>query len=94
MLLLIIFAFIGAYWFSIKLDYTGMTIPFIGNIELGLLFIPIFILILISSANSVNLTDGLDGLAGGLLLFQFLAYGAITYMQGMFILSAFCLIVV
>ena len=93
-LLLIIFAFIGAYWFSIKLDYTGMTIPFIGNIELGLLFIPIFILILISSANSVNLTDGLDGLAGGLLLFQFLAYGAITYMQGMFILSAFCLIVV
>ena len=47
-----------------------------------------------ATANSVNITDGLDGLAGGLLLFQFLAYGAITYLQGLFILSAFCLIVV
>ncbi len=92
--LLIIFAFAGAYWFWNKLGYTGIQLPFYGHIELGVLYIPLFILILIAAANSVNITDGLDGLAGGLLLFQFLAYGAITYFQGMFILSAFCLITV
>jgi UDP-N-acetylmuramyl pentapeptide phosphotransferase/UDP-N-acetylglucosamine-1-phosphate transferase len=31
---------------------------------LGIWFIPLFILVIISSANSVNITDGLDGLAG------------------------------
>lgn len=94
MLLLIIFAFIWAYWFYDKLWYTGINLPFYGHASLGILYIPLFILIFIATANSVNITDWLDGLAWGLLLFQFLAYGAITYMQGMFILSAFCLIVV
>ena len=94
MLLLIIFALAGAYWFSTKLWYTGVHLPFYGEIELGYLYIPLFVLIVVATANSVNITDGLDGLAGGLLLFQFLAYGAITYLQGLFILSAFCLIVV
>jgi phospho-N-acetylmuramoyl-pentapeptide-transferase len=89
-----IFAFAGAYWFSSKLGYTGIALPFYGHIDLGFWYIPLFVLIFVASANSVNITDGLDGLAGGLLLFQFLAYGAITYIQGMFILSAFCLIVV
>lgn len=64
MLLLIIFAFAGAYWFSSKLGYSGITLPFYGHIELGVLYIPLFILILIATANSVNITDGLDGLAG------------------------------
>lgn len=41
----------------------------------------------------MNITDGLDGLAGGLLLFQFIAYGAITYIRGLYILSAFCFII-
>ncbi len=94
MWLLILFAFVWAYWFYDKLSYSGMNLPFYGHVELGILYIPLFILILIATANSVNITDGLDGLAGGLLLFQFLAYGAITYLQGMFILSAFCMIIV
>ncbi len=94
MFLLIIFALAGAYWFSSKLGYTGVHLPFYGEIEIWYLYIPLFVLIVVATANSVNITDGLDGLAWGLLLFQFLAYGAITYMQGMFILSAFCLIVV
>jgi phospho-N-acetylmuramoyl-pentapeptide-transferase len=84
----------GAYWFSSKLGYSHMSIPFLGEVELGVWYIPLFIAIFVSAANSVNITDGLDGLAGGLLLFQYLAYGTITYMHGMYILSAFCLIVV
>ncbi len=114
MLLLIIFAFIGAYWFSSKLGYSSLHIPFFWKVELDsiyttliiqnetlhinmhlwLIYTILFVIIFVSAANSVNITDGLDGLAGWLLLFQFLAYGTITYIQGMFILSAFCLIIV
>jgi phospho-N-acetylmuramoyl-pentapeptide-transferase len=94
MFLLSLFALVGAYWFYEKLWFTSMTIPFYGELQLWWLYIPLFILIFGSAANSVNITDGLDGLAWGLLLFQFLAYGTITYLQWMFILSAFCLIIV
>lgn len=94
MLLLIVLAFIGAYWFYFKLGYTAIHLPLYGSVSVGWLYVPLFILIFISTANSVNFTDGLDGLAGGLLLFQFLAYGAITYLHGLFILSALCLIIV
>jgi UDP-N-acetylmuramyl pentapeptide phosphotransferase/UDP-N-acetylglucosamine-1-phosphate transferase len=37
--------------------------------------------IIVAAANSVNFTDGLDGLAGGLLLFTYGVYGFITYDQ-------------
>ncbi len=94
MFLVILFAFLWAYWFYDKLWFTSISLPFYGHIELGIFYIPFFIFIFGATANSVNITDGLDWLAWWLLLFQFLAYGAITYFQGMFILSAFCLIIV
>ena len=79
MVLLVILASLGAYWFFVKLGYDHIHFPFLGDVTFGYLYIPIFIFVFISAANSVNITDGLDGLAGGLLLFQFIAYGAITY---------------
>lgn len=93
MILLTIMASLGAYWFYAKLGYSEIHFPFMGTLQFGFLYILIFLFIFIGTANSVNITDGLDGLAGGLLLFEFLAYGAITYMRGMFILSAFCFII-
>lgn len=93
MILLIGFAFIGAYWFYFKLGYNEIHVPFIGGISISFLYIPLFILIFISAANSVNITDGLDGLAGWLLLFQYAAYGFITYAKELYILSTLCLIV-
>jgi phospho-N-acetylmuramoyl-pentapeptide-transferase len=93
MTLLIIFWFIWAYWFYAKLGYSSIQVPFFGQIDLGMGYILIFILVFISAANSVNITDGLDGLAGWLLLFQYAAYGFIAYSKWLFILSAFCLII-
>lgn len=93
MILLLILAGIGAWWFFVKLGYNHIHFPFLGDVTFGWLYIPIFIFVFVATANSVNITDGLDGLAGGLALFQFLAYGAITYMRGLYILSAFCFIV-
>ncbi|PID84159.1 hypothetical protein CSB09_02685 [Candidatus Gracilibacteria bacterium] len=93
MVLLILFSLVGAYWFYVKLGYSSVHLPFFGDINISIFYVVLFVFVIISAANSVNLTDGLDGLAGGLLLFQYLAYGGITYMQGMYILSAFCMII-
>ena len=94
MILLMVFAGLGAYWFYVKLGHTGLHLPFVGNVSLGALYIPLFIFIIIAMANAVNITDGLDGLAGGLLLFNYTVYAFITYTQGLFILSAVCMLIV
>ncbi|MDD3302634.1 MAG: phospho-N-acetylmuramoyl-pentapeptide-transferase [Candidatus Gracilibacteria bacterium] len=101
---LIVFALLGGYWFYYKLgwnlvDFEGnylrtLRIPFGQTIELGVFFIPFFIFIITATANSVNITDGLDGLAGGLLLFAYSVYAYITYDQGLFLLSTLCLVII
>lgn len=85
---------LGAYWFYFKLWHTSFNIPFFGNLHLGLLYMPIFIFIIIAMANAVNITDWLDWLAGGLLLFNYVVYAIITYNKWLFILSALCMIIV
>jgi phospho-N-acetylmuramoyl-pentapeptide-transferase len=44
-------------------------IPFVGTLELGYAYIPFAAFVIVAFANAVNITDGLDGLAAGLLLF-------------------------
>lgn len=80
---------IGAYWFYYKLGFSTVTIPFGPTLNLGWGYIAFFILAVIGTSFAVNETDGLDGLAGGTLLFSFLAYGAIAYLQGFYQLAAF-----
>lgn len=87
-------ALIGAYWFYFKLDWDIIHIPFWGNFEIGLWYIPIFIFIITATSFSTNELDGLDGLSGGTLLFSFIAFGAIAFMQGRFDLAAFCGVIV
>lgn len=91
---LIAFWAIWAYWFYFKLGHTSFNIPFFGNINFWLLYIPIFIFIIISMSNAVNITDWLDWLAWWLLLFNYVVYAIITYYQWLFILSALCMIIV
>lgn len=83
-------AAVGAWWFYYKLGWDTIHVPFMGNFEIGLWYIPVFIFIIVATSHSVNLTDGLDGLAGGTLLAAFAAYGAIAFAQGKYDLSAFC----
>ena len=80
----------GALWFYFKLDWDVFHVPFLGNYEIDLWYIPIFIFVLVASAFSVNEIDGLDGLAGGTLATTFAALGAISFSQGKFELAAFC----
>jgi phospho-N-acetylmuramoyl-pentapeptide-transferase len=92
-LLLTIFAAMGAMWFYYRLDYQSIHIPFLGATHLGIWYIPLFIFIITATANAVNFTDGLDGLAGGLLIIAFLSFAVIAYFKGLLILSAFCTVV-
>jgi len=83
-------AIVGALWFYFKLDWTTIHVPFVGNFDIGAWYIPIFIFIIVSTAFSVNEADGLDGLAGGILLASFVAFGAIALAQGRVELATFC----
>lgn len=89
-----IIAAIGAAWFYFKLDWTTLHIPFLGNFEIGWWYIPFFIFVIVSTAFSVNETDGLDGLAGGTLLFSFASFAIIAFAMGRYDLAAFCGVII
>jgi len=93
-ILYLLIAMVGAYWFYFKLDWTTIRIPFVGNFDIGFWYIPIFIFVIVSTAFSVNESDGLDGLAGGIMLACFGAYGAISFAQGKLELAAFCGVII
>lgn len=75
-------ALIGAWWFYFKLGFDFVHIPFYGDITIGWLFIPFFLIVAVGTSFAVNQTDGLDGLAGGTLLIAFACYALIAFMQG------------
>lgn len=83
----------SALFFYFKLDYSTIQLPFLGDVTLGLFLIPLFVLAVVSTSNAVNISDGLDGLAGGLLLSAFGAFGVIAALQGNFGIAGFCMTV-
>ena len=91
----IIFALIVTYCVQQNTDLgTEIWLPFFKNsINLGRMFIPFVVLVLVSSVNAVNLTDGLDGLAAGLIIIAMLSFALIAYVQNILPMSLFSLIV-
>jgi len=69
-------------------DFAGFrtvtTVPFFKNyvIDFGIFYIPIVIFVITATSNAVNITDGLDGLAIGLVGITALAWAAIAYISG------------
>jgi len=85
------FAVLGALWFVFRLEWSMIHVPGIGDFDIGLWYFPLFIFIVVGVSNSVNLTDGLDGLAGGLLAIAYGVFGVISYFYGLPILATFCI---
>lgn len=83
-------AVVGAWWFYGKLGWDVLHVPFLGNVTIGWLEVPLFIFIIVATSHAVNITDGLDGLAGGLLLAAFASFGSIAFLQGKYDLATFC----
>lgn len=95
LLLVSLIALIGGVWFYYKLDVTSVSVPFLDNpLVLGWLVIPLFVLVVVSTANAVNISDGLDGLAGGLATSAFASYAVIALLQQRYGVAAFCMTIV
>lgn len=94
LLLYTLIALVGAWWFYFKLDWDMLHVPFVGDFNIGLWYIPFFLFVIIGTAFSVNEIDGLDGLAGGTLLAAFGAFGAIAFIEGKYDLAAFCAVII
>jgi phospho-N-acetylmuramoyl-pentapeptide-transferase len=95
MLLITSVALIGGIWFYTKLDVSAIHIPFVATpLTLGWLIVPLFVLVIVSTANAVNISDGLDGLAGGLTATAFAFYAVIAFVEKRYGIAGFCLTVV
>jgi len=84
---------LGWYFFT-KIGVDSVQIPFLGAIAIGWLIVPLFAFVVTATANAVNISDGLDGLAGGLLALSFAAFGVIALFQGQIVLAGFCFTVI
>lgn len=82
-------ALIGALWFYYRLDWDVLLVPLIGQVSIGWFYVPLFIFVIVASAFSANETDGLDGLAGGVLLFAFIALTVVAFTLGRYQLATF-----
>lgn len=83
------------WWFYDRIDEASLIhIPFLGELAIGWLIIPLFAFAVVAAGNAVNISDGLDGLAGGLLIASFGAFGVIALMQGNFGIAGFCFTVI
>jgi len=80
----------GAFWFYTKLDWSMIHIPYLGDFEIGWWYVPLFMFVIVATAFSVNEADGLDGLAGGILLFCYGAYTGIAFAMDRIDLAVFC----
>ena len=84
-------AVLGAWFFYYKLGFHSIHVPFVaGQWEIGWLIMPLFVLAVVSAGNGVNISDGLDGLAGGLCASAFTFYAAIALLQGNEGIAGFC----
>ncbi|MFZ2275543.1 MAG: phospho-N-acetylmuramoyl-pentapeptide-transferase [Candidatus Nanogingivalis sp.] len=82
------------WFFHSKLGFTSVMIPFVGDIDIKWAMIPLFAFAIVATSNAVNISDGLDGLAGGLLAAAYGSFGVIAIIQGQYHLATFCFTVI
>ncbi len=93
-LMITVLALVLGWFFYAKLGYTSIHIPYIGDWIVGIWIVPIFVFAVVAAGNAVNISDGLDGLAGGLLSISFGVFGVIALLQGHVMLAGFCFTVI
>ena len=90
--IVILIGLIGSIWFYQKLGWDTVFIPFIGDVSIGLWYIPLFIGVTVACWSG-GVIDGLDGLAGGTFASIFGAFAIIAFSAGKIDLAAFCAVV-
>ncbi len=83
---------VGAWWFFTKLDVSSIYIPFVGDLALGLFFIPVFMAVMLALFSG-GVIDGIDGLAGGVMGIIFASYAVIAFFQNQIDLATFSAVI-
>lgn len=81
-----------AIFYSKSVDNVALVqLPFLKDIflNLGVFFIPVIVFYIVGISNAVNLTDGLDGLAAGVMIFSALGLGIMAYLKGNIIAASY-----
>ncbi|MFA6177548.1 MAG: hypothetical protein WC694_01480 [Candidatus Paceibacterota bacterium] len=84
----ILISFLIGYWFFYKLGMNSIHIPFGGEIYLGILIIPFFIIVALATFSG-GVIDGIDGLSGGVMASIFAAYSAVAFANNQIDLAVF-----
>lgn len=80
------------WWFFEKLQMTSLFIPFLGDITLGFLIVPLFALVMISTYSG-GIIDGIDGLSGGVFTSIFGSFGVIALLQNQLNIATMCFVI-
>jgi len=89
----LVIGLIGAWWFFTKLEVSSILIPFVGEVGLGIFFVPFFMIVMLALFSG-SVIDGIDGLSGGIMSAIFTAYAGIAFFQNQIDLAAFCMVIV
>ncbi len=94
-LLITLVALAGGFFFYYKLGVSSIHVPLLHSMwHIGWLIIPLFVLVVVATANAVNMSDGLDGLAGGLTATAFGVYTIIALIEQKYGVAGFCMTMV
>ncbi len=88
----VLIGLIIGFWFYNKLEISFINVPFWGPLELGILFIPTFIVVMLA-VFSTSVIDGMDGLSGGIMTIIFTAYSIIAFANNQIDISALCAVI-
>jgi phospho-N-acetylmuramoyl-pentapeptide-transferase len=87
--IILLVGLVAACWFYFKLERTDIHIPFLFDLDIGILIIPFLMLVMVSLFSG-GVIDGIDGLAGGVLASIFAAYAGIAFFGGQLDIAALC----
>jgi len=92
LLVVALLGFVGSIWFYQKLGWDVVYLPFLGDVSIGLWYIPLFVIVMLACWSG-GVIDGLDGLAGGTFASIFGAFTIIAFSQGKIDLASFCAVI-
>ena len=82
---------VGALYIQRHFGVNGVYVPLVGEVQIGeVAFVALALFTIVAMSNGVNLTDGMDGLAGGTAVFAFLSVAFIAAARGFPWLVVFC----
>ena len=91
---LIIVGLTAALVLYYALDARSLNVPHFGKYDIGFAYIPFAVIVIVATTSAAAVTDGLDGLLGGVMALGFVAYGVIAFLQDQAFLATFSLTVV